>query len=294
MHAIRAMTSRLRRRPAAVSLVLVVCAALLYAPHPAGAEVGGATGVAGALDAHAAAPKADPRQIIAKRLEVHVEDVRPSPVPGLYEVISGSDILYASADGRYVLQGDLYDVARGEDVTEQRLTTLRSGAIAELKAVGDDQAITFGPKDARYTVTVFTDVDCAYCRKLHSHIAEYNKLGIRVRYLFFPRSGPNTPSWSKAEAVWCAPNRQEALTRAKLGESVPGSGKCSSPVAKTYHLAQELMLRGTPGIFTDKSEYISGYLGPEELLQRLKQHDQGDGKAAADKAAADKVKGAAN
>ena len=235
------------------------------------------------------ARKADPRAVIAKKLEVRIDDVRQSPIPGLYEVVSGNDVLYVSPDGRYVVQGDMYDVDRAENITEQRLTSMRSGALAELKAVGDEQAITFGPKDARYTVTVFTDVDCAYCRKLHSQIAEYNKLGIRVRYLFYPRSGPNTPSWAKAEAVWCAPNRQEALTRAKLGEAVAAPAKCVTPVAKTYHLAHELMLRGTPGIFTDKNEYISGYLEPQALLERLKQHERTDAKPAGEKAS-----GAAN
>lgn len=227
-----------------------------------------------AAPATSAAPvsvaKSDPRAVIAEKLEVRVEDVHVSPIAGLYEVVNGADVLYVSPDGRYVVQGEMYDVDRSENITEQRLTQLRSGALAELKSVGDDQVIAFGPEDARYTVTVFTDVDCAYCRNLHSQIAEYNKLGIRVRYMFFPRSGPNTASWSKAEAVWCSANRQEALTRAKLGESVPGSTKCANPVARTYKLAHDLMLRGTPGIFTDKNEYIAGYLAPAALLERLK------------------------
>jgi thiol:disulfide interchange protein DsbC len=184
----------------------------------------------------------------------------------------------------------MYDVEHSENITEQRLTALRTGAIAELKAIGDDQTIVFGPKDARYTVTVFTDVDCAYCRKLHSQIAEYNKLGIRVRYVFFPRSGPNTSSWTKAEAVWCSANRQEALTRAKLGDAVSSPAKCQTPVAKTYKLAHDLMLRGTPGIFTDKNEYIAGYLAPAALLERLKGHSDAARNGA--EPAADKPSGA--
>ena len=239
-----------------------------------------------------AAAKADPRAVIAKKLELRVEDVHASPIAGLYEVVSGADVLYVSPDGRYVVQGDMYDVDRSENITEQRLTQMRSGALAELKAVSDDQVIAFGPKDARYTVTVFTDVDCAYCRKLHSQIGEYNKLGIRVRYLFFPRSGPNTASWSKAEAVWCSANRQEALTRAKLGETVPGAAKCTTPVARTYKLAHDLMLRGTPGIFTEKNEYIAGYLAPAALLERLK--GQGEKPGAEPAAQADKMNGAAD
>ncbi len=293
-----AFATLLRRpsRTAYISALAVVLGCLVLSVGFAVPAVTATPQPSAVSDSKAAVGKADARQLLAKKLEVRIEDVRPALIPGLYEVISGSDVLYASSDGRYVIQGDMYDVDRGENVTEQRLTSLRTGAMAELKAINDDQVITFGPKDARYTVTVFTDVDCAYCRKLHSQIADYNKLGIRVRYLFFPRTGPNTASWSKAEAVWCSANRQEALTRAKLGDALATPAKCSTPVAKTYHLAHELMLRGTPSIFTDKFEYISGYLAPQALLDRLKQHET-DGRAApgaVDKAVVDKTTGLAN
>ena len=121
-------------------------------------------------------------------------------------------------------------------------------------------------------MTVFTDVDCSYCRKLHSEIAEYNRLGIRVRYVFYPRSGPGTESWRKAEAVWCSSDRQAALTLAKSGKELPVNASCGpTPVARTYALGQELGMRGTPGIFTEHGDYFAGYYGPERLLQKLKE-----------------------
>ena len=107
--------------------------------------------------------------------------------------------------------------------------------------------LVFGPKDAKYTITVFTDVDCAYCRKLHSQIADYNKLGIRVRYLFYPRTGPNTESWTKAEQVWCSADRNDALTQAKLGEDLKTKACTDNPVARSYALGQQFGLQGTPG-----------------------------------------------
>ena len=95
-----------------------------------------------------------------------------------------------------------------------------------IDTVPESEMLVFAPKEpAKYTITVFTDIDCGYCRRLHSQIAEYNRLGIRVRYMFFPRSGPDTESWHKAEAVWCASNRNDALTRAKNGEDLK-SPKC--------------------------------------------------------------------
>ena len=131
--------------------------------------------------------------------------------------------------------------------------------------------LVFGPKDPKYTVTVFTDVDCGYCRKLHSQIAEYNRLGIRVRYLFWPRSGPDTESWTKAEQVWCSANRGEALTRAKRGETLNAPTNCSGlPVAREYELGKEIGIRGTPAIVLGSGEMLPGYLPPAQLLQQLR------------------------
>jgi thiol:disulfide interchange protein DsbC len=212
------------------------------------------------------AEKADPRIAIAQKLGANVEEVRPSPIAGLFEVAHGSEVLYVSADAHFVIDGDLYDADKRLNLSDQR----RAGArLALLKGVSDQDAIVFSPLNPRYTVTVFTDVDCAYCRKLHGQIADYLKLGIRVRYVFYPRTGPGTDSWHKAEAVWCSGNRQEALTRAKLGENLPRK-QCETPVRRTYDIGQELQIAGTPGIFTEQGDYVRGYLAPDQLLERLK------------------------
>ena len=214
----------------------------------------------------------DPRLEIARRLEVGVEAVRPSPLPGVFEVARGAEVLYVSADGRYALAGDLYDTDRGTNLTTQRRTAARHTALA---AVADGDAIIFGPQNPRYTVTVFTDVDCTFCRRLHSQIAEYNRLGVRVRYLFYPRSGPGSESWKKAEAVWCAPDRRQALTLAKSGADVPRRACGPTPVARTYELGQELGIRGTPGIFSERGAYLPGYQAPQQLLDSLQKLDAG-------------------
>jgi thiol:disulfide interchange protein DsbC len=236
---------------------------------PSGALVGVAALLVTAL-AHGQPPaKPDPRADIARRLDVAIDAIRPSVLPGIYEVARGGEVLYVSSDGRYALSGDLYDTGKGKNLSEQRRAEARYAA---LKAVPDSDAIIFGPKSPRYTVTVFTDVDCGYCRRLHSEIAEYNRLGVRIKYLFYPRTGPGTESWRKAEAVWCAPDRQDALTRAKAGREIPGKGACAAtPVARTYELGQELGIRGTPGIFTERGEYLPGYYSPGHLVERLKE-----------------------
>jgi thiol:disulfide interchange protein DsbC len=138
-----------------------------------------------------------------------------------------------------------------------------------LARVSDADAIVFEPAgDARRTLTVFTDVDCTYCRRMHQEIAEFNRLGFRIRYLMFPRSGPGTDSWRKAEAVWCSSDRRAALTRAKRGEAVEARS-CETPVAAQYELGRQLGIRGTPGIIADDGEYLAGYLPPKNMAEYL-------------------------
>jgi thiol:disulfide interchange protein DsbC len=210
----------------------------------------------------------DPRVAVAAKIPgAKPEDVHPTPIPGIYELMRGTDAAYVTADGKYAILGDLYLMASNDNLTEARR---RDARLKLLAGIPESQMVIFGPQDARHTITVFTDVDCAYCRKLHSQIAEYNRLGIRVRYVSYPRTGPNTESWTRAEQVWCAPDRRAALTRAKLGQSLAGKVCPNNPVAAEYALGQEFNLQGTPAIILGDGEMIPGYEPPEELAQQLK------------------------
>lgn len=213
----------------------------------------------------------DPRAAIASKIPgTSAEDVHATPVPGLFEVLHGTDAAYVSADGKYAIAGDLYDLHSNVDLTEHQRRAIRLRLLA---AIPESQMVIFGPQDARHTVTVFTDVDCAYCRKFHSQIAEYNRLGIRVRYVFYPRTGPNTESWTKAEEVWCSPNRQQALTRAKLGQTLNVKMCPNTPVAREYELGREFDLDGTPAIVLADGEMVPGYVSPIELAETLRNVD---------------------
>jgi thiol:disulfide interchange protein DsbC len=218
------------------------------------------------LFAAAAQADEDPRAVIAKQFPgTRVEDIRPTPVAGLYELSHGTEIVYVTADGKYALNGDLLNTANNDNITEAHRRATRAKLI---NAIPESEMLVFGPRDPKYTVTVFTDVDCAYCRQLHSQIAEYNRLGIRVRYLFYPRTGPNTESWTKAEEVWCSSNRNEALTRAKRGLPLETKA-CPNPVARHYALGQDFALQGTPAIVLANGDLIGGYVTPVELAQEL-------------------------
>jgi thiol:disulfide interchange protein DsbC len=246
-----------------VFLATLIAAPLLSAATPAaGTPVGAAPAVTAA----------DPRVAIAAKMSgVKPEDLHATPIPGIYELLRGGDAAYVSTDGRYAIIGDMYETGTNNDLTENRRRDLR---LKMLAAIPENQMVVFGPDNPKHTVTVFTDMDCAYCRKLHSQITDYNKLGIRVRYIAYPRSGPNTSSWSKAEQVWCSADRKTALTEAKLGKTLPTKICADNPVAKEYALGQEFNLQGTPTIILGNGEMVAGYMDPKELAGELKGVDR--------------------
>ena len=247
-----------------ILLLSLAGAALAYAAQePAAAPQSATVQQAGAQPAG----KVDPRVEIASRIPgMKPEELRATPIPNIYEMTRGSEIAYVTSDGKYAISGDMFDIAKSDNLTEAHRRELRS---KQIDAIPESDMVVFGPRDPKYTVTVFTDVDCAYCRQLHSQIAEYNRLGIRVRYIFYPRTGPHTESWAKAEEVWCSADRNDALTRAKLGQPLKAKPCNGNPVARTYALGREFGLQGTPAIIAANGEMFPGYVPPAELLQAL-------------------------
>ena len=232
------------------TLIAPALAALVIAASTAAAPP--ATGTA-----PTAAAKPDARAEIARRLEVKVEDVKPSPIAGLYEIRSGAEVGYVSTDGRFYVDGDVFDMTSRKNLTEPRR---QEGRLALLAQIDAKDAIEFAPSGpVKHTLTVFTDVDCTYCRRMHQEIAEFNRLGFKIRYVMYPAGGQDSVAWHKAEAVWCNADRRDALTRAKRGETVE-SPKCKTPIAEHHLLGQSLGIGGTPGIITDQGEYLAGYL----------------------------------
>ena len=215
----------------------------------------------------AAEPASDPRTVIAKKFpEVKIDDIKLSPIPGIYQVPVGADVAYVSSDGRYIIAGDLYEIDTRVNVTEQGRAAARVKLLSKLD---ERDMIVFTPQVVKHTITVFTDVECGYCRKLHSQIDQLTKLGVKVRYAAYPRAGPDTDDWHKMEAVWCSKDRQTAITQAKLGQVVKAPNCGATPVAKQFQLGEDLGVRGTPAIFAPNGQYIGGYLPPAELVKQL-------------------------
>jgi len=248
--------------------VLAMTGTLLCAVALAQTGVAANPVVPAAPAAKTEAPKADPRAVIVNKIDgLKLEDVRISPVNGVYEITRGSEVSYVTADGRYVILGDLYDIDQESNLSENRRRGIRARMIDN---VPESEMLVFSPKDPKYTITVFTDIDCGYCRRLHSQINEYNRLGIRVRYMFFPRSGPDTESWHKAETVWCSSNRNDALTRAKNDEPIKAPKCPADIVSRDYELGHKLGVEGTPAIFLASGEMLPGYSPPGQLVKYLK------------------------
>ncbi|MGA8277931.1 MAG: DsbC family protein [Rhodanobacteraceae bacterium] len=194
-----------------------------------------------------------------------IDAVEESPLPGFRQVLIGNHLIYVSDDGRYLLQGTLYETTGKRDLTGARLAIEQK---IKVDAVPESKRIVFAPDKPKYKVTVFTDLDCGYCRKLHSQIAEYLQRRIEVDYLFFPRTGIGSPSYDKAVSVWCAKDRKAAFTAAKAGHD-PAPAKCPNPVAEEYRLGIDVGVNGTPTILAADGTKIGGYLTPDQMLSKL-------------------------
>ena len=206
------------------------------------------------------------KQALSKSMPtMKIDSVTPSEIKGLYEVIVGANIFYVSEDGKYLLQGRLVDVAGRKDLTEEKLSGTRKKAIEK---IGQENMIVFKPKISKYTVSVFTDIDCGYCRKLHSEIDQYLAQGITIQYLFFPRAGKGSDSYNKAVSVWCAKDRNAALTDAKKGNTPPAK-TCDNPVDEHMQLGADFDVKGTPMIVTEKGNIYPGYLPAKQLVELL-------------------------
>ncbi len=194
-----------------------------------------------------------------------IDSIADSTLPGFYEVVMGGNVFYVSADGKFLLQGRVYEVSSKRDLTEAKEAVLRHSKIGEM---GADKRIVFAAKNPKHTVTVFTDIDCGYCRKLHQEMAQYNDLGISVEYLFFPRAGIGSASFDHAVSVWCSEDRNKAMTDAKSGVKVE-SKTCDNPITEAYQLGQKVGVTGTPAVIAEDGSMIGGYVPPAAMLDRL-------------------------
>ncbi len=202
-----------------------------------------------------------------KKLSPAITDiaVNETPIEGLLEVQFDTEVVYISADGKYLLQGSMYNLETREDLTDNAKSGVRMKLI---KQIDVSKQIAFAPEKTDYDVVIFTDIDCGYCRKLHDQMAEYNSEGIGIHYMAFPRAGIGSESYTKYVSAWCADDQQAALTNAKAGNT-PAPKVCDNPVKDQYELGMKIGVTGTPAMFTEDGKMIPGYVPPKKLRERL-------------------------
>lgn len=197
-------------------------------------------------------------------------EIRDSQLPGFKEAVVQGRIAFVSNDGRYVIQGLVMDTQERRNLAQEAEARLRVPLLASFPT---DERIVFKAKDEKHRLTVFTDFECGYCRKLHQDMPKLNDMGITVEYVPFPRGGTGAPVANVMTSAWCSSNKQQALTDAKAGKTI-ASATCDAPIAKGYDLGSKIGVRGTPAIYSPKGMELGGYLPPEAIIAALN-HENG-------------------
>jgi len=206
--------------------------------------------------------------------ELVIDSVEKSPISGLYQLTSGPLVFYTSNDGRYVLSGDVLDILQTDEKKNITEEARRDARVGVFKGINVKDMIVYRPKEVKGVVTVFTDADCAYCKKLHSEISKLLDLGIEVRYLAYPRQGVGSATYTKMETVWCSKDRQAVMEKVMNGESVTPK-TCQNTIEDQMTLGVKLGIRGTPTIVFEDGTIHGGYLVADKLAQETMKHGLG-------------------
>lgn len=202
---------------------------------------------------------------IETTLKMSVSSVANAPVDGILQVMTNRGIFYISEDAKYLLQGNIYNIDNGiVNETEGALSAIRKDGLHDF----DGSFIEFKAKDEKYAISIFTDITCGYCRKLHKEIEDYNDLGITVRYLAFPRGGLGSTSYQDLVSIWCAEDPQEAMTSAKDGNKVEPKS-CETNVEEQFLFAQKVGVSSTPAIVFEDGSLQPGYRPAAQMAQIL-------------------------
>ena len=194
------------------------------------------------------------------------DTIKATPVEGIYEAVFGMELIYVSADGRYFFSGDMIDAQNRTNMSEEARTTARK---SEMHSKNADGAITFKAKgEEKHVLSVFTDVTCPFCTKLHKEVPKLNEAGVTVNYLAYPRAGVGSGTYKQMVNIWCAEDQQDAMNKAKEGDA-PEDKSCDNPVANHFALGQKVGVSGTPALVTEDGALIPGYRPAEQLVKML-------------------------
>jgi thiol:disulfide interchange protein DsbC len=199
--------------------------------------------------------------------EMTIDSITDTPLSGIYQINAGPNIIYVSEDARYVISGDIIDLKNDrENITE---TSRKTARVKSMQQVVGENAISFAPKNPKHRVTVFTDIDCGYCRKFHEQVTQLNQMGIAVDYLAFPRGGPGSDGFNKMVNVWCSADKNNAMTQAKAGKNLNESICTNHHVEEQFKFGLMLGINGTPTIILEDGTMIPGYVDAQKLSKIL-------------------------
>lgn len=203
--------------------------------------------------------------------DFEADEIRATPIEGLYEVVSGANVFYMSGDGKFLLRGQMIDLGSDRNLTAERRNVLVHRVVESL---GEDSMLVYPPKNgpAKHTITVFTDTTCPYCQQLHRGLLQMiEQYPVKVRYLMFPRAGLQARAADTLRNVWCAADPRQAMTDAKAGQRVPRrDADCETPIEEHFRVAREIGVNGTPYLLIDDDgPIIPGHRENEELLEMM-------------------------
>ncbi len=205
---------------------------------------------------------------VASGGQLQIVAIKSTPLTEIYEVeLNTGELLYSDRSGDYLFAGDMYQTTN-DGLLNLSSATRQVRNAEKIAAIDEQEMIIFSPDNTRATITVFTDVDCTYCRALHRDMETLLDLGVEVRYLAYPRGGEQASSFAKMNSVWCADDRKKSLTQAKNGQNLPVR-ECDNPIMAHYALGNELGISGTPAIVFPDGQLIPGYLDADTLAQML-------------------------
>lgn len=224
-------------------------------------------GFMASASAQVKAPEAGYEQVRQQfgQLNLTVNAIAESPMPGLLQVFTNKGLFFTSTDGQYFIEGNIYDLNNKVLVNDAQMRPY----IQQKMAASKDGTIEYKAKDEKFVINVFTDPTCGYCRKLHHEMQDYNDAGITVRYLAFPRGGVDSETYLQMQHIWCSKDNRSAMDDAKDGDNVKPA-MCTNPVKAQYELGQSFGINGTPAIILPSGRLIPGYQPAKALLAQLK------------------------
>ena len=211
-----------------------------------------------AASSYAGDAPADVAKSIAANLKqrypaTRIDQVVPSPLPGIYEVVMGRNVAFSDAEGRYFIFGHLYDMQSQRDLTAERKEAL---AKIDWSVLPLENSIKFVSGKGERVLAVFSDPDCPYCKKVEAELAKLDNVTI---YLFpFPIQSLHPNAVAKSTVIWCAKDRAQTWRDVLAGGKLVGKGDCENPIAANVALAERLGINGTPTLIARDGRLLPG------------------------------------